>query len=338
MTWLIWRQNRWPAAIAGALLAAFGAVLLATGLRMAAQWHSVLAECTAAGNCSISSPNSAPQSVYLGSPATQVLVLLTMAVPAVLGLLWGVPLVAQEIESGTRAFAWTQTVTRRRWLLVKAGWTLLAAAACAAVVAGAVTWWSGPKTALYANAFNPGSFDLLDIAPVGYALFATALGIAAGALLRRTLPALGVTLGGFIAVRVLIAAFVRQHYMAAVTVYGTPLAHFTPPGSVWVLARGVINKYGHVLTGGSGPTVNGVPISLLPASCRNLLFNGPRSIAESHLRPTFACMQSQGFRGFTTYQPANHFWAFQGIETGIFVALAAALLAVTFAVVRRRDA
>src|SRR6516164_10774690 len=104
MAWLVWRQNRWPVAITGALLAAFAAVLLATGLRMAAQWHSVLAACTAAGNCSISSPDSAPQSVYLGSPAVQALVLLTMGVPVVLGLLWGVPLVAQEIESGTRTF------------------------------------------------------------------------------------------------------------------------------------------------------------------------------------------------------------------------------------------
>jgi hypothetical protein len=39
-----------------------------------------------------------------------------------------------------------------------------------------------------------------------------------------------------------------------------------------------------------------------------------------------------------TYQPASRFWAFQGIETGIFVVLAAVLLAVTFWVLRRRDA
>lgn len=39
-----------------------------------------------------------------------------------------------------------------------------------------------------------------------------------------------------------------------------------------------------------------------------------------------------------TYQPTSGFWAFQGIETGIFVVLAAALLAVTFWVLKRRDA
>jgi hypothetical protein len=39
-----------------------------------------------------------------------------------------------------------------------------------------------------------------------------------------------------------------------------------------------------------------------------------------------------------TYQPASRLWAFQGIETGIFVELAADLLAVTFWVLKRRDA
>jgi hypothetical protein len=36
-------------------------------------------------------------------------------------------------------------------------------------------------------------FNLTDIVPVGYAIFAVALGICAGTLQRRTLPALAVT-------------------------------------------------------------------------------------------------------------------------------------------------
>jgi hypothetical protein len=334
MTWLVWRQYRVSAAVTIALLFAFGALLLVTGLRMAAQWHSVLASCTAAGTCS----TTAPEEIYLGSPAIQILVVLTMAVPVVFGLLWGVPLVAQETETGTRIYAWTQTVTRRRWLAVKVGWTLLAAAACGGLVTALVTWWSGPKNALYQNAFDPGIFDLQGIAPVGYALFATALGICAGTLLRRTLPALGVTLAGFVAVRLLINAFVRQHFMTAVTVYHSPLAPLNLPGSAWILARGLVNKYGQVFSGGSGPSVNGVPVSALPASCQNLLYHGPTSLSKTGLRAAASCVQSQGFRGFTTYQPSSRFWAFQGIETGIFVALALALIAVTFVVVRRGDA
>lgn len=44
------------------------------------------------------------------------------------------------------------------------------------------------------------------------------------------------------------------------------------------------------------------------------------------------------FRGFITYQPADRYWTFRGIETGIFAALAAVLLAVTAVLLVRHDA
>jgi len=49
-------------------------------------------------------------------------------------------------------------------------------------------------------------------------------------------------------------------------------------------------------------------------------------------------MERRRYRSFATYQPGYRFWPFQFIETGIFVALAAALIAVAFLVVLRRDA
>jgi ABC-type transport system involved in multi-copper enzyme maturation permease subunit len=57
----------------------------------------------------------------------------------VLGLLVGAPLVAGEVETGTGNFAWTQSVTRRSWLLAKAGCLLLAAAVCDGCIAALVT-------------------------------------------------------------------------------------------------------------------------------------------------------------------------------------------------------
>ena len=55
--------------------------------------------------------------------------------------------------------------------------------------------------------------------------------------------------------------------------------------------------------------------------------------------PTPSCTQALSrFRGFLTYQPADRFWTFQGIETGIFLALAFALVAVTAVTLLRRDA
>jgi hypothetical protein len=329
MTWLVWRQYRWQAAIAALLLAAFAAVLIATGLQMASQWHSLLTTCSTSSACS---------AVSLGSAVGHDLVVLSLAVPVILGFLWGAPLVAHELETGTVNFAWAQTVTKTRWLTVKAGWLLLAAAVWGGAVAALVTWWSSPRNAFYSEQFQPNYFDQQGIVPIGYAVFATALGIAAGTACRRTLVAIAITIGGFIGARLLISQSLREHYMAAVTAYYNPLRSYSPPGSAWVLSTGVVDKYGHVFSGGSAPEVNGVPLTAIPASCRRLLLLDPTTLSKANLHQAASCMQASGFRGFTTYQPAYRYWPFQGIETGIYVALAAVLLAVTFLVLRYRDA
>jgi hypothetical protein len=151
-------------------------VVLVTGAQMASQWHSVLSACTADDSCS-----SLANSLSLGNHGAYDLTFFTLLVPAVLGLLVGAPLVAGEIETGTGNFAWTQSVTRGRWLMAKAGWLLLAAAVWGGCISALVTWWSGPRNALYGNALQPNDFDVQGIVPVGYALFGMALGIAAGA-------------------------------------------------------------------------------------------------------------------------------------------------------------
>ena len=226
-----------------------------------------------------------------------------------------------------------QSVTRRHWLTVKTGWILLAAAAWGGAVSALVTWWSGPENALNQQSFNPGQFDIQGIVPVGYALFAVALGIAAGTLARRALPALAITLGVFAALRMVIANYVRPHYMTAITTTFSPTRPVsTPDGSLW-LAQGTVGPTGQALQNAwPGLPIDGKSVSLtnIPAACRALLGQGP-------LR-TISCMSAHGYRGYVTYQPANRYWAFQGIETGIFVLLAAALIAVTAIVLHRRDA
>ena len=47
--------------------------------------------------------------------------LLIILLPAVIGLFWGAPLIARELETGTFRLAWNQSVTRERWLAVKLG-------------------------------------------------------------------------------------------------------------------------------------------------------------------------------------------------------------------------
>jgi hypothetical protein len=327
MTWVTWRQYRHQSALATALLAALAILLLITGLHAAQVWHSALAGCTKDSTCA----GLAGLDLSLGSPLVATLVAATAAVPLLPGLFWGAPMVAHELETGTNQFAWTQSITRRRWLAVRTGWLLLAAAILAGAVSALVTWWSGPYSALQANAFQVNHFDVTGIVPIGYAIFAAALGICAGTLLRRTLPALAITLAGFAALRILTSQWLRLHYMTPVSVYSKLTAPFTPAGSYLEVSHGIITPAGTPAGAGANvPAYDGIPI---PAACEQ--FMGKSSAS---LHAIVSCMAAHGYRERLTYQPASRFWAFQGIETAIFIALAAALLATTFWILNRRDA
>ena len=91
------------------------------------------------------------------------------------------------------------------------------------------------------------------------------------------------------------------------------------PSGSWVISS--------VVTGPGGQHYGSFTFQDVPAACRAL---GPK--------PFPSCMIARGFHVLNTYQPAGRFWAFQGIEAGIFLVLAAALIAVTFRLVLARDA
>ena len=332
MTWLTWRQYRMPAVISAALLAAFAVLVVITGLNMAAQFHAAFGTCLAANTCRFPTYN-----LVLGGGPLGFLIEFTLAVPALLGMFLGAPLVAREIETGTGQFSWTQAVTRRRWLAVKTGWLLLAALAWGGAVGALVTWWSGPKNAAALNAFNPGTFDVQGIMPAVYSLFAMALGIAAGTVIRRVLPALGVTLFGYFGVRLVIMGWIRQHYMTPVTTKFS-LAQdvpYIPKGAAWWLARGITGPNGPISLPNSDTVQvigNGFPVSAVPTVCR--VHNGGLHPSATML----SCLTKHGYAQYVTYQPAYRYWPFQFIEAGIFVILAAGLIALAFAVINRCDA
>jgi len=334
MTWLVWRQYRNQAYIAAAALAVFAVLMLVTGRQIASQYHAALTLCADSHSC-----GNLANTLTLGNPVVSLLVTLTVVVPCLLGVFWGAPLVAREFETGTSQFAWMQSVTRRRWVTIKVGWILLAAAAWGGAVSALVTWWSSPVNTLEHQNFQPAQFDLQGIVPIGYALFAVALGIATGTLLRHTLPAMAITVGVFTFLRLVIGQDFRSHYMAALTATSSFLhpGHqpALPTGSYWLVSQGLVGPGGKLLSSGSQPSsgirVDGVSVVSLPRACQALAFQGPRSF--------FPCLAAHGYRGsFITYQPASRYWAFQGIETGIFVLLAVVLLAVTTVVILRRDA
>ena len=54
--------------------------------------------------------------------------------PAVIGIFWGAPLVARELETGTYRLAWNQSITRGHWLAAKLGFSVLATAVAVGIL------------------------------------------------------------------------------------------------------------------------------------------------------------------------------------------------------------
>ena len=317
MNHLVWRLHRNQAYFAVAALAVLAVVLLITGVTMADDYRSALANCAATQSC-----DGLGNVLFRGDGAIMDLVDATLVVPLLFGLFWGAPLLAKEFEDGTHNLAWTQGVSRWRWIRANIGWSLLAASVWGAALAALVSWWRYPENAL-ASRFD--AFDVQGIVPVAYALFAVALGIAVGSVIRRVLPSLAVTLAIFVAVRVAIAEYLRPHYLAPASKVYPLLGNAGGPSGAWVLSQDLVSPTGKSL----GP---GIAFSQFPAACQAA---PPPGGGKSFLGQ---CLASHGFRQTITYQPANRFWAFQGLEAAIFVVLAAALVGFAIWWVLGRDA
>jgi hypothetical protein len=309
MSWLLWRQHRLQAAVAAAAYAAFLVAILFTGWHMAAIYHSALVTCRANGTCD-------ELKLFQGYGAIVDMVNLTAAVPLLIGLFWGVTSVGREMDTGTHVLAWTQSVTRRRWLAGKIGLLMAAATVWAAAVTVAVTWWSKTPNSYYADRFVPGKFMTQGIVPIAYSLFAAALGLAAGAVIRRTLPALAVTMVGYVAAQVTVSNWIRPH-LAAPLVSDVPFdqQNAVPSGS-WVFRQDIV-LHGKAITGALR----------LPAQCAG---DGGGNVRQ--------CLADLGYRYVVHYQPPSRYWPFQWVEFTGFVALAAVLVAVAWFTVLRRGA
>jgi hypothetical protein len=277
---------------------------------------------------------------------------LVITVPGVLGLFWGAPLVAGELESGTFRLAWTQSVTRTRWLAVRITVGGLASMTVAGLLSLAVTWWAGPQDRAGMNQF--GSFDARDIVPVGYAAFAFALGVALGVLLRRTTPAMAATLVVFVAARLVVRNLVRPHLFPSLTMtlplnpastgYGSTgfLPFPTAPSSLepappnlpnaWITTSQILNSGGHPLTA-----------SELAATCPGLGRGrgggggGPQPSPQSVATQLQDCVARIGttFHQVVSYQPASRYWPLQWSELAIFTAAAVVLAGLSLWRIRR---
>jgi hypothetical protein len=350
MTWLTWRQFRTPAATAIGALAAFAILLAATGPHLASLYAaSGISGCHGRGCAQLA--DNFLIGLGAGYPFVYLLGLAGVVLaPAVIGIFWGAPLIARELETGTFALAWTQSITRARWLAVKLALIGLTAMVVAEGLSLMLGWWAAPigpaarlatvSTPLAMGRFSL-AFDAHGITPLGYAAFAFALGVTTGLLIRRTVPAMAVTLVIFAAVQVAFPQAIRPHLFPAdhtsiaigpgVDGVGVQLHRTVTnpnPTTVAFTVQQLSSQPGAWILSSTGVNASGQPFSAIPAVC------GQPALISS---PDFpACLASHGMRIAVSYQPASRYWAFQWTETAIYVVLAVALAGYCFWRISRR--
>lgn len=317
MTWLTWRQSRLQFLTAAAALVL---IALTYGLTAPGLNHLYAQYGAAHRGAFLAQVRTGSYAVlYFAGGAVMYLA------PLIIGAFWGAPLIARELEAGTHRLAWNQSVTRTRWLIVK----LAIGAGAAMVFAGTasllLSWWAGPidKAGGFPvgtsqlSRFQPIVFGTRGIVPIGAAVLAFTIGLAAGLIVRKILPAMGVTLALFTAALAAMPLCVSPHLITPVqytrpvvanltTMAMTPRGRINDPVTTlpgaWILTDQIITPGGKVFTLPSVP------------ACQT----GTQAKCD-------AWLATQRLRQHVVYQPASRYWTFQVLQTTMWLALAAAL-------------
>jgi hypothetical protein len=347
MIWLTWRQFRVQACVVGGAIAGLLVLLLLARGGMPAFDETFLQRFN---------------SERFASTVYAVGIAVGLCAPAVVGVFWGAPLVARELEAGTHRLAWTQSVTRTRWLATKLIVTGLGAMAAVGLLSLVMTWWAGSldkainagqeQNGLFGVArIAPPLFEARGIAPIAYTAFAIALGTAIGIVVRRVVPAMAITLAVFVAVQILMPVFVREHLGASSTtsaitaenVQGLMVGGISPDGlpigpvqeltiasdepGAWMIANQTIDRAGRAQS-----ELPSWVARCVPGHAAGL--GAPFGPEES--AACFKHLHDEGYRQRLTFMPASHYWTLQAIESAIFLALAGLLAAGSFWWLRHR--
>jgi hypothetical protein len=320
LAWVVWRRYRSTLIAVLALLAALSAYLVVTGERMRTAYDAVSA-CTPAHSATCEFQWTDFHDAYAGGGLIFVLLVL---LPGLVGAFVGTPLLARELESGTFRYAWTQGVGRMRWAVATVLPGLVGLAVLTAALGALVSWHNQPLVeAGMTPRFEGSSFPVTGLAVVGWSVLGFSLGLLAGLLWRRVVPALATAFALWFGLAYL-ASRVRLHYETPLT---TTSQRFT----------------GRQMTIGQWWERGGVRVD--DAQVNQVL----RAIGvQQHGSGTFTArpgsgaldpvqyLLQHGYTQVTSYQPDSRFWPFQWIEFGWLAAVSLVLVALTFWLLRRR--
>ncbi|MGH8997289.1 MAG: hypothetical protein ACRDYB_14865, partial [Acidimicrobiales bacterium] len=234
MAWVTWRHHRVALAGVVAFLGALAVWLWLTGLSVHhASAAAVACRPVGSANCTnlaviFDSTNSFLKGGFVLQP-----------VPALIGAFVGPLVLAREYETGTFRYAWTQGFGRWRWAAAK----LVALGVSVTALAGAFSvlldWYYQPYVAAQsapnvsgASPLSAGLFDLHGVAFAAWTLAAFAIGILAGMLIRRIVPAIVATLAAYAGLALVTANVLRPHYLAPLLAKNLHI-----PGSAWVISE-----------------------------------------------------------------------------------------------------
>ncbi|XVQ15650.1 hypothetical protein ACQP1W_24925 [Spirillospora sp. CA-255316] len=187
----------------------------------------------------------------------------------------------------------------------------------------------------------PLQFATRGIVPLGYAGFAFVLGVVVGLLVRRTIPAMAITLAIFAAVQVAMPLARPLIFAPTETTPKITMANleaFSRSGTLklkgatshtgdWVISSRVLDSKGNNL----GDTIT-VPNS---GPCPPKPQPGGGG-SPGGVEPCLAELNRLGYHMEMSYLPSSRFTTIQAAETGLYLALAAGLSGFCFWWIRRR--
>jgi hypothetical protein len=300
MIWVAWRQQRTEALIAAGVVALLALVLVPTGIHMASAYdHDGLSACL--GHRHGPTCNTAIDAFRQRFHQLADLLGWLTLVPGLIGVLLAAPFLLQ-LESGSYRLDWTQSITRRRWIVGKLGIAVGAVVVFSFAFTALLTWWRTPLVHLQGR-MEPSVFDAEGVVVLGYTLFALGLALAIGVIWRRAVAALVVSFAAYFASRLFVDVWLRERLT-------TPATSTWPAGTAephaltgaWILTEHPSDKLGHVLP-------------LQAGLCRPGASQTPCLLQHNN-----------GFM-HAVYEPAARFWAMQTVELALFGGLALVLIA-----------
>ncbi|MFJ8107201.1 transporter [Streptomyces sp. NPDC096132] len=312
--WLAWRQQR--------MLVGIGVALLAAAAAIAAYYRSGMLDDVRSGRFADCAPDPlhCTQSgtglpLLLDVEPLTYLGVLNIALPVLIGVFWGAPLLGRDRELGMHRVVLTQGMSRGQWFASRFALAAAATVVLSGLLAGAFAWWWRPAANRSYGLFWYENTALSGSGPrvVAAALFGLAAGTLLGLLARRVVQAMGLTLLLTGAVTLALEWTHRTRLLVPPHTYTS--AGITPKplmGDKWSAGQ-----YGLITASGRRDDVMNCPFP-----------------SGAQLRE---CMDRHGYVArFYEANPAGDYWTFQWADTVVLGGLAVLLTVATVLLLRRR--